>query len=379
MTAETVLTNAILVLPQEMMPGTLMLHGGRIAAVDAGRSALPSAIDLDGDMLIPGAVDLHSDNLERQVHPRSTARWPSREAMIAHDEQCAAAGVTTVLDALCVGDLGYQKDRNRTFLEGVADLDALEGTGLLRIEHFLHLRCEIPAPDTLDLLRPAAGHARVRMASLMDHSPGIGQYADLDRYREMRRRDGDDDAAIERRIAEMLDRRAALRDPNRRALLDQLRRVAITLASHDDRTEAEVAENYRDGIAISEFPVTIAAARAARARGMAVIAGGPNLVCGGSHYGNVAAVDLLRAGLVDALASDYVPGSLISAAFRAAALGLLPLPQAVALISLHPAQLAGLGDRGAIAAGLAADLVRLRIHDGMPVARETWRAGARVA
>ncbi|MGH7210118.1 MAG: alpha-D-ribose 1-methylphosphonate 5-triphosphate diphosphatase, partial [Acetobacteraceae bacterium] len=227
MTAETVLTNALLVLPQEMMPGTLKLHDGRITAVDAGRSALPSAIDLEGDLLIPGAVDLHSDNLERQVHPRSTARWPSREAMIAHDAQCAAAGVTTVLDALCVGDLGYQKDRNRTFLEGVADLDALEGAGLLRVEHFLHLRCEVPAPDTLDLLEPASGHARVRMASLMDHSPGVGQYADLDRYRVMRRRDGDDEATIERRIVEMLDRRAALRDPNRRALLDRLRRVAV--------------------------------------------------------------------------------------------------------------------------------------------------------
>ena len=379
MTDETVLTNAILVLPQETMPGTLKLCRGRIAAIDPGRSTLAAAIDLEGDMLIPGAVDLHSDNLERQVHPRSSARWPSREAMIAHDAQCAAAGVTTVLDALCVGDLGYEKDRNRTFQEGVADLDALEGSGLLRIEHFLHLRCELPAPDTLDLLEPAAGHARVRMASLMDHSPGVGQNADLDRYRALRRRDGEDDAQIERRIVEMLDRRAVLRDPNRRALLDRLRRAGVALASHDDRTEAEVEENYRDGIAISEFPVTIAAARAARARGMAVIAGAPNLVRGSSHSGNVAVIDLLRAGLVDALASDYVPGSLISAAFRAATLGRLSLPQAIALVSLHPARLAGLGDRGAIAPGLAADLVRVRVHDGIPIARETWRAGARVA
>ncbi len=237
----------------------------------------------------------------------------------------------------------------------------------------------MPAPDTADLLEAAADHALVRLASLMDHSPGVGQYADLDRYRILRRRDGEDDETIERRIIEMLDRRAELRDPNRQALLGRLRGIGVAIASHDDRTEDEVEENHRDGIAISEFPVTVEAARAARARGMAVIGGAPNVVRGGSHSGNVAVADLLAAGLLDALASDYVPGSMVTAAFRAAALGLLPLPQAIALISLHPARIAGLEDRGAIAAELAADLVRVRVHDGMPVVMETWRAGTRVA
>ncbi len=126
--------------------------------------------------MIPGVVDLHTDNLERQVQPRSNARWPSRSAMVAHDAQCAAAGVTTVLDALCLGDLGFDKDRIRTFLDGVADGDALAGTGLLKSDHYLHLRCELPAADMMALLDPVADHPRVRMVSLMDHSPGVGQY-----------------------------------------------------------------------------------------------------------------------------------------------------------------------------------------------------------
>ena len=127
------------------------------------------------------------------MQPRSLARWPSRSAMVAHDAQCAAAGVTTVFDALCLGDLGFDKERIRTFHDGVVDLDALSEADLLKAEHFLHLRCEVPALDMLALFDSVADHALMRMVSLMDHSPGVGQYADLDFYRALRRRGGMDD------------------------------------------------------------------------------------------------------------------------------------------------------------------------------------------
>src|ERR1019366_7795830 len=148
-------------------------------------SHAPGTKNLDGDYLMPGVVDVHTDNLERQVLPRTNARWPSRSAMLAHDAQCAAAGVTTVLDALCLGDLGYDKDRVRTFRDAVVDLDALAGTGLLKSDHFLHLRCEMPAANVMELVDPVADHPRVRMVSLMDHSPGVGQYANIERYRAL--------------------------------------------------------------------------------------------------------------------------------------------------------------------------------------------------
>ena len=293
MTDETILTNAILVLPDATLHGTLVVRGHDIVDVQPGRSTALAARDLDGDYLIPGIVDIHTDNLERQVQPRSLARWPSRSAMVAHDAQCAAAGVTTVFDALCLGDLGFDKERIRTFRDGVVDLDALNGADLLKSEHFLHLRCEVPALDMLALFDDVADHALVRMVSLMDHSPGVGQYADLEFYRALRRRGGLDDDTIERRILELQAQRERTRIPHRRALLDRVAGRDIALASHDDRTEAEIAENAADGIDISEFPVTMAAAKAAKAAGMHVIAGAPNIVRGGSHSGNVAAADLL--------------------------------------------------------------------------------------
>lgn len=377
MTPETVLSNALLVLPDQTVQGTVVIRGQTIAEVQPGRSHLPAAHDLAGDVLIPGVVDLHTDNLERQVYPRSNARWPSRSAVIAHDTQCAAAGVTTVLDAFCLGDLGFDKDRVRTFREGVVDLDALGEAGLLRAEHFLHLRCEVPAADMLELFDSVSDHPRVRMISLMDHTPGVGQYADLDRYRTLRRQSGFPDHEIERRIIHLQSTRARLRESNRRALLDRLASRRIALASHDDRTEAEIAENAAAGIGVSEFPVTMAAARAARAAGMQVIAGAPNLVRGGSHAGNVSVADLLTHELVDGFASDYVPSSMIEAAFHAARH--VALATAVAMVTERPAQIAGLLDRGRIAPGLRADLVHLRVHHDLPVVRQVWRSGERVA
>jgi len=377
MKVETILTNAILVLPDSTQHGTIVLHDGQITSIQPGIATSQRAIDLEGDYLVAGMVDLHTDNLERQVQPRSLARWPSRSAMVAHDAQCAAAGVTTVFDALCLGDLGFDKERIRTFREGVVDLDALTEAELLKAQHFLHLRCEIPATDMLELFDSVAENPRVRMVSLMDHSPGVGQYADLDFYRALRRRGGLDDAFIERRIAEMQEQRARLRGPNRRALLDRVAGRNVALASHDDRTEDEVAENAADGIRISEFPVTMAAACAAKSAGMDVIAGAPNIVRGGSHSGNVSAEALLAEYAVNAFASDYVPNSLIEAAFRCATR--VGLPAAMALVSEHPARLGGLADRGRLEAGQRADLVRVRLHDNLPVVRQVWSAGQRVA
>jgi alpha-D-ribose 1-methylphosphonate 5-triphosphate diphosphatase len=378
MTHETILTNATLVLRDETILGTIVMHGTVIADIQAGVSGSASAINLGGDTVVPGAVDVHTDNLERQVQPRSLARWPSRSAMVAHDAQCAAAGVTTVLDALCLGDLGFDKERIKTFQDGVIDLDALTHAGLLKADHFLHLRCEIPALDMLELFDPVADHPLVRMISLMDHSPGVGQYANMDFYRKLRRQGGLDEETVERRINEMQAQRARWRDPNRRALLDRVRGTTIALASHDDRTEDEIVENAADGIRISEFPVTMEAAIAAKRAGMQVIAGAPNIVRGGSHSGNVAAADLVRAGAVDAFASDYVPPSLLEAAFQCAREAAISLPEAIAMISDHPAQMSGLPDRGRLETGLRADVVRVRMHGTLPIVRQVWRAGERV-
>ena len=376
---QLVLTNATVVLPGGPTYATVVVQEGRIVEVQPGRVSLPQAVDLDGDYLVAGIVDLHTDNLERQVQPRQNARWPSRAALLMHDAQCVAAGVTTVFDALCAGNAGFDDDRPRTCIEGVADLDALAPTGLLKADHFLHLRCELPTDNMLEQIDRFAGHCLLRLASLMDHTPGFGQFGDLDRYRAMRRRDGEAADYIERRIAELTAQRSAFRLTNRRGLLERFAGTAVTLASHDDSDDGDVAENAADGITVSEFPVTEDAAQAARHAGMGIIAGAPNLVRGGSHSGNVSVAALLQTGLVDVLASDYVPASMMHAAFIAAGLRGIGLGAAMDLVSGAPARMVGLADRGSIAVGLRADLVRVRLLDDLPVVREVWVEGARAA
>jgi alpha-D-ribose 1-methylphosphonate 5-triphosphate diphosphatase len=313
------------------------------------------------------------------VQPRATARWPSRSAMITHDAQCAAAGVTTVFDSFCVGDLGFQEERTRTFVEGVADLDHLGAADLLKSDHRLHLRCELPAADMEALFLPYAAHPRLALVSLMDHSPGVGQWNDLEQFRALLRRDGLTESEIEVRLVQHQEGRLRWRDRNRAVVLERMRGRPIALASHDDRTAEEVAENAADGIGIAEFPVSMEAAEAAHRHGILTIAGAPNLVRGGSHSGNVAAADLLRAGLVDAFASDYVPASLLEAAILATSTAGLSLSAAVALVTDRPARMVGLGDRGRLEPGLSADLVRVRLYEGMPIIRGVWRRGERVA
>ncbi len=369
------LTNAALVLPDRVVHGHIVLRDGLIAELQPSGA---SGTDMAGDYLIPGAVDLHTDNLERQVEPRQNARWPSRAALLAHDAQCAAAGITTVFNALCIGQAGWDNDRPRTCAEGVADMEALAPSGLLKAEHFLHLRCELPTPDMLAQLDIYLGHEMLRMVSLMDHTPGSGQFGDVTSWRAMQRQDGLDTQATDARLTLLRRQQTDWRGTNRTGLLARLAGLAVVSASHDDATQADIAANISDGIGTAEFPVSLEAARAAKAGGMWVIAGAPNLVRGGSHSGNVAAAALLEAGLVDALASDYVPASLIHAAFLAAAVPGLDLPAGVRMITRTPARMAGLADRGALETGLRADLVRVRVHDGIPVVRQVWRGGERV-
>jgi alpha-D-ribose 1-methylphosphonate 5-triphosphate diphosphatase len=371
----TVLTNARIVLPDRVITGSLRFDNGIISGIDDQAAGE----DSDGDFLIPGIIDLHTDNLERQVLPRSNARWPSRSAFLSHDAQCAAAGITTVFDALCLGDIGFEKHRLKTYDDGVRDLHALVQAGVLKAQHFLHLRCELPAPEMPDMLAAAINNPYLRLVSLMDHSPGGGQYADMDTYRRMRVKEGFSEAEITEMITFLQDTQETHHAPNRRFVLEMLKQTGIPIASHDDLNATEIARNHAEGITIAEFPVTMEAAVAARALGGKTIAGAPNIVRGGSHSGNVAVLDLIRAGVLDALASDYVPASMLEAAFICARENVLNLPAAIALITSGPADMVGLHDRGRIALGLAADLVQVRLHDGLPVIRAVWRRGRRIA
>ncbi|MBA3034769.1 MAG: alpha-D-ribose 1-methylphosphonate 5-triphosphate diphosphatase [Gammaproteobacteria bacterium] len=383
MSIHTVFKNARMVLGDEVVHGALAVAQGRIAGLTSGNSAV-TALDLEGDYLLPGLVEIHTDNFERHLMPRPKVQWAELPALLAHDAEIAAAGITTVFDALGVGEADTDSLRGSTCAQVLSTLDTCTAQGLLRADHHLHVRCELPAPNTIELFEPFLGHPRLSLISLMDHTPGQRQWEDIEQARiYYTGKKGWSHEKFERQVAHSGALQAQYAQPHRSYFVDYCRTHGIALASHDDTTVEHVAQAHAEGASVSEFPTTVAAARAAHGRGLSTVMGGPNVMCGGSHSGNVAAAELARLGLLDILSSDYVPSSLLGAVMRLVRDDLLTLPQAVTTVTRTPAQATGLHDRGALEQGLRADLVRVRMAELPDGARQAvvcsvWREGRRV-
>ncbi|OEJ65072.1 alpha-D-ribose 1-methylphosphonate 5-triphosphate diphosphatase [Magnetovibrio blakemorei] len=375
-----ILTNAKIVTRDEVIFGTVTADSGRIVSIDRGNTSLPGAQDLDGDYLIPGLIELHTDNMEKSFTPRPGVRWPALPAAIAHDVQVVGAGITTVFDALSVGDIMDGSTRLTQLKDMSQIIASAKKQKVLRADHYLHMRCELSFETVVDLFAPFSENPLVKLVSLMDHAPGQRQFADVEKYREYYQ--GKYHFSPERMDAfiEKHQRTSqAFSAKNRASIVELSQSHDLPLASHDDATAAHVDEAGENGVSISEFPTTIAAARAARDKGLHVLMGAPNMVRGQSHSGNISARELAAEGAMDILSSDYFPGSILQGIFTMhQELEGISLPQAVRVATLNPAAAAKMTDRGEISPGKRADLVRVRMAGKMPVVNEVWCAGNRV-
>ncbi len=374
------ITNARIVTGARDFIGNLHVRCGKIARLDEGALRLAGAEDWQGDYLLPGFIELHTDNLEKHLMPRPKVIWPEFPALLAHDAEIAAAGITTVYDALGVGDVDEAALRGKD-MSGLLDcFDQAEKASLLRVEHRLHVRCELPAPNAVRLFEPFLHNPRVQLLSLMDHTPGQRQWTNVEQARiYYTGKKGWSDEKFDYMVTESKTLQQRYAEPHRKFFLDHARNHGIPLASHDDTTPQHVAEAREAGIAVSEFPTTVDAARTARDHGIGIVMGAPNVVRGGSHSGNISATTLASDGLLDVLSSDYVPASLLSAAFILMDKCGFSVAQAVATISLNPARCVGLEDRGEIAVDKRADFSRVRLVNGMPSVIAVWRGAKRIA
>lgn len=378
---DLVFRNARVVTRDEVFHGTVRVRDGLLADLARGDSAAAGAIDCEGDHLLPGLVELHTDNLEKHMTPRPKVRWNPAAAAMAHDAQMASAGVTTVFDAIACGDVMDGSARLANLEAMVAAIGNGQADGHFRAEHRLHLRCEVACANILELFGAFLDDPLVRIVSLMDHTPGQRQFVREDKYREYYMgKYGLSPAEMAEFTARQQAASALHSARHRRIIAEICQGRGFIVASHDDATLEHVEEARGLGTHFSEFPTTLEAARAARAEGMKVLMGAPNVVRGGSHSGNISAAELAAEGCLDLLSSDYVPISLMHAAFllHRGPLG-LPLHETVAMVSASPAETAGLDDRGRIEPGRRADLVRVRDTGDVPVIRGVWRQGRQVA
>ncbi len=378
--SETVFANARLVLPDEVVTGSLRVVEGQIAAIDAGAAVPAGAVDCGGDMIIPGLIELHTDNLERHIQPRPKVDWPHASAIIAHDAELAGTGITTVFDAMRVGSIPTGKGRYVKYARGLAnELLDLRAKDALKISHFLHLRAEVCSETLIEEMAEFGADDRVGIVSLMDHTPGQRQFRDISKLKAyVMGKNNLSEAEFIEHVANLKDMRDRLGTQHEAAAVAEAARYGAILASHDDTTEDHVAVSAGHGIRLAEFPTTVEAAQACHSHGIAVMMGAPNLIRGGSHSGNVAASTLAEMDLLDIVSSDYVPAALMMAAVM---LGDLwdDMARGIATVTRAPADASGLPDRGRIAVGARADLVRVARTDGVPRVLEIWVQGRRVA
>src|SRR5260370_4510585 len=301
----------------------------------------------------PGLVELHTDHIEAHYMPRPKVHWGPVSAVVSYDGQPAACGITTVLASLRVWrEEGADEVGGEAML--LADAIATARAGdMLRADHLLHLRCEVPMPDVVDEARALIGRDDVRLMSLMDHTPGQRQFRDETKLRDYYRgkSGGLTDAELDVMFEKRHQHAARHGAGNYRALVELAGRHRTPLASHDDTTAAHGALPIVDGVAIAEFPTTIQAAHALHAGGVRVLMGSPHLVRAGSHSGNMPTAEAAQAGVLDVLSSDYLPASLLMAALILPQAGpAITRPAALCTVTKPPPEAVGLSARGRIAA-----------------------------
>lgn len=381
------ITGAAIVLPDRVIErGTLRVDDGEITAIEeSGLSSLTeqeTIIDGSGAYLMPGVVDLHNDNLEFEVNPRPKAGLPIPFALSTMERRLVAAGVTTEFHAITFMN---RPEKQRTVVDAIARAEyiaTLQHGPQRAVRHEILHRLDVRSPEALDQAIESINRMRVRYASLNDHSPGQGQYRDIERLIELAHIDAER-KGMEKTPAEWYHDRMAKSQADTETVPAFYARVElesalnrIMLSTHDDDTVEKVDAQIAIGATVSEFPVTVEAAQRARERGMTIIIGAPNVMRGGSQSGNLAASVLIEADLADAICADYHAPSLIPAAFKIAQSGMRDLPAAIRMITDAPARAVGLDRIGAIRQGYVADLALVRLDaDGLPHVQATWVSG----
>lgn len=377
MDRQQILYNAHIVLPERIVYGSLVITGRKIGWIDEGPYTGNHGTDCRGDYLIPGLIELHTDNLEKYIVPRPGICWPSMAASIAaHDNQVFNSGITTVLDAVAIGYSDTDEIRNKIMNRSIAAVKNAQGRNLLRADHFLHLRCELPSATLWETFRVHVNEPLLKLVSVMDHTPGQRQWRDLSKWRLYHRDKKWTDEDAQAIIDQRKKLQQAYGQKNRDRIVSACREFKLPVASHDDTTAEQCQDAWESGISISEFPTTLEAAQKAKSLGMTTIMGAPNMVRGESHSGNIPAKVLAELGLLDGFSSDYMPISLLHSAFELQRALDIPLFASLATVTANIAKMINLNDRGVLQEGKNADIIRVNLVDDLPLVKSIWKNGS---
>ena len=371
------LTNARIVLPDEVLDnGDLVISNGLIDAICPNGATKAETIDLRGQTLMPGMIDLHCDALEKEVEPRPNVHLPLGFACAQADKRNAAAGITTAFHALSFANDELGVRNNKIAAEIVEAMHSWRCNSL--IDNRIHCRYEITDETAMPILIDLLKRGRAHMASIMDHTPGQGQFKNIAAYRDYLTRtycksNDEIDTIIDQKI-----QAAASTGERIESLAVAAHAAGVSMASHDDDTHERIEMVRRLGADISEFPISVDAAKFAREQGMFTVFGAPNVLRGKSQSGSVKVMDAINAGVADCLCSDYSPAALLTSVFRIAEEANLGLAKTVRMVTAHPARAARMTDRGEVVTGKLADLIAVTFQGGMPQASRVWVHGREI-
>ncbi|MFP4110214.1 MAG: alpha-D-ribose 1-methylphosphonate 5-triphosphate diphosphatase [Desulfonatronovibrio sp.] len=315
-------------------------------------------LDAGGAWVIPGFMDLHSDAIEKEIETRPGSCLPVEMAVAELDKKLAAAGVTTIFHSISFAEKEYAILRTMDMAESIIrQIRAMQGQ--LSVKTRIHLRYEITNTESLPVITELIRNRQVDLVSIMDHTPGQGQFSTSEEFKKYYSAYFSRD---EQEVLEIMEQRKAIRDSvglkNACFVAEVCTENKVPLASHDDDSREKIDFIASLGAVISEFPINMEAMSLAREQGLMVAVGSPNIIRGGSHNNNLRAMDIIRAKGADIVCSDYVPSTLLHALFKIHSQCPMPLPEAVRLFSTNPAKAVNAdASTGRLEPGLDADLL----------------------
>jgi len=376
---QTVLiTNGQLVLPDRVIAGgelfvedSVIMSAGK-AGTHRGKQA-DRVIDAQGGYILPGFIDLHSDAIEKELEPRPGAFFNTEVAFSELEKKLAGQGITTMYHSFSFAgaEWGVREDNGAAncirCMVNIASNYAL-------IRNKIHLRFEITNYKAVDVIRGLLRDGMVDLLSFMDHTPGQGQYPTVEDYqRYLEKTYHVHFSEVEKILAVKEEGRSRIEE-SIGLLQTAALAEAIPLASHDDDSATMVRYYHSKGVTLSEFPINISTAKAAREMGIDVCVGAPNIVRGGSTGKGMRAIDAIEAGAVNILCSDYYPPSILHAVFQLAK-QTLSLPEAVAMATCAPARALGLTTLGSLNEGNTGDVIVVKVRGEVPVVTSTVVGG----
>jgi alpha-D-ribose 1-methylphosphonate 5-triphosphate diphosphatase len=369
---KTILTNAHIVTPDWDGEGSVVIEGEHIVDVCRGQS-FSEGIDLDGAMLAPGCIDVHSDYLEKEIRPRPSAEFSLPLAMHFMDQRAVACGLTTVFSAISFSEDSEKSRAMDSAIDRARHFDSISNETLAR--HYVHARLDPNTDAVLSALEPMKEIDCLTMVVYNDSIPGQRQFP-VEHVVQMRMKAlGITELEARELVEQKIEERSAI---NHRGAIRDVFAGRMILGSHDDTTIDHVDEAVAFGATLCEMPTTIEAARHGKEKGMMVCMGAPNYVRGGSHCGNLACSDAMAEDLVHMICSDYHFPSMLGAVVKMLQNHITP-SRAFDYVSRNPAEVIGFGNElGSIEPGKLADMIAFKPQADFAQVRNVWVGGTGV-